>query len=565
MEKDLTKGSWVTVAKDIFSDDQHIHKGVIGRVLGYDGLLIVADFSGNRVAIRPSDLVSLNKLQISSAGNSVIETLETFEKVKKGDAPTLHMRQCERLLRAAHKDLKSTYSEAANEISLALEHLKCYFSDPRCYILAPEYFYTHLGRAILCMLGIGKREKLPEGAPAEEALPESCGEVLITLGLTLEEFDESVQQTLVRGLAKRLGISRKTIAVGQIRKGSVEVVLTFKSLAALARFLNMYSTKDPELGRFFIEREVLGVQVRPATLELPVQLTPKIGIISALPEEFVAVKVMIPSGIPYNISRRGACWSYWLGNVPSCQGGSHSVVVCRCGVGNNIAASRATVLLEHFSTVESIMMVGIAGGVPNPDNAEHHVRLGDVVVSDEKGVIQYDFDKETADFVEIRATPMPPSARLLEGVHELKVNELEGQRPWEDLIRQGLRQLRWRRPAKTTDILSHTRNPNQRVSHPKDVVRHGVWPRVFLGPIASANKLLQNPAKRDMLRDRFGVKAVEMEASGIADATWRHATGYLVIRGICDYCDSNKGDEWQKYAAIVAAGYTRALLESMPV
>jgi len=55
-----------------------------------------------------------------------------------------------------------------------------------------------------------------------------------------------------------------------------------------------------------------------------------------------------------------------------------------------------------------------------------------------------------------------------------------------------------------------------------------------------------------------------MEASGIADATWTHKIGYLVIRGICDYCDSHKNDDWQQYAAVVAAAYTRALIESMP-
>ena len=87
---------------------------------------------------------------------------------------------------------------------------------------------------------------------------------------------------------------------------------------------------------------------------------------------------------------------------------------------------------------------------------------------------------------------------------------------------------------------------------------------MFIAPIASANKLLKNPIKRDQLRVKFRVKAVEMEGSGIADATWSHEIGYLVVRGICDYCDSKKGDNWQAYAAAVAAAYTRALLESMP-
>jgi hypothetical protein len=34
----------------------------------------------------------------------------------------------------------------------------------------------------------------------------------------------------------------------------------------------------------------------------------------------------------------------------------------------------------------------------------------------------------------------------------------------------------------------------------------------------------------------------------------------LVIRGICDYSDSHKNDEWHAYAALTAAAYARALL-----
>ena len=77
-------------------------------------------------------------------------------------------------------------------------------------------------------------------------------------------------------------------------------------------------------------------------------------------------------------------------------------------MGNNIAATRATLLLEHFPTVTSIIMVGIAGGVPNPENPDTHVRLGDIVVSDRKGVVQYDFDKEDVPRLQ-RHPPRPPT------------------------------------------------------------------------------------------------------------------------------------------------------------
>jgi nucleoside phosphorylase len=113
-------------------------------------------------------------------------------------------------------------------------------------------------------------------------------------------------------------------------------------------------------------------------------------------------------------------------------------------------------------------------------------------------------------------------------------------------------------------VLVDTSDPPQPIAHPRDSKRKRGQPRIFIGPIASANKLLKSASERDELRDRFGVKAVEMEGSGIADAAWSLEKNYFVIRGICDYCDGNKNDEWQMYAAVVAAAYTRALLESIP-
>lgn len=38
----------------------------------------------------------------------------------------------------------------------------------------------------------------------------------------------------------------------------------------------------------------------------------------------------------------------------------------------------------------------------------------------------------------------------------------------------------------------------------------------------------------------------------------------LVIRGICDYCDSHKNKRWQGYAALTAAAYAKALLSVVP-
>ncbi|KAL4982503.1 hypothetical protein BDW68DRAFT_192097 [Aspergillus falconensis] len=51
-----------------------------------------------------------------------------------------------------------------------------------------------------------------------------------------------------------------------------------------------------------------------------------------------------------------------------------------------------------------------------------------------------------------------------------------------------------------------------------------------------------------------------MEAAGLMDQF-----PCLMIRGICDYCDSHKNKEWQGYAALTAAAYARALLDVVPL
>jgi nucleoside phosphorylase len=89
-------------------------------------------------------------------------------------------------------------------------------------------------------------------------------------------------------------------------------------------------------------------------------------------------------------------------------------------------------------------------------------------------------------------------------------------------------------------------------------------PRIFSGPIAAANVLLKDSDRRDALAQQFNVLAVEMESSGIADAAWINGrSGYLSVRGICDYCDAAKGDVWQGYAAVSAAACVRAVIEAM--
>ena len=255
---------------------------------------------------------------------------------------------------------------------------------------------------------------------------------------------------------------------------------------------------------------------------------------------------------------------YAFGTMPGRDGRPHEIALTIVGVGNNISAIATTQLLHDLPSVHTVILSGIAGGVPNTAKAEEHVRLGDIVVSNDRGVIQYDFVKEETGKIESRHPPRPASSNLFRAARMMEADALSGARPWDEPIEHALAVLNWKRPPGSTDLLAASDNPSVMLRHPKgDPLRIRRRPRVFVGPIASSNTLLKEPKRRDFLRDLFGVKAVEMEGSGTADAAWMAQAQHFVVRGICDYCDSRKGEDWQKYAAACAAGYVAALLRAI--
>ncbi|KAF3209764.1 hypothetical protein TWF192_007709 [Orbilia oligospora] len=81
--------------------------------------------------------------------------------------------------------------------------------------------------------------------------------------------------------------------------------------------------------------------------------------------------------------------------------------------------------------------------------------------------------------------------------------------------------------------------------------------RVHYGLIASGNQVIKNAQKRDEISKCLGNKVfcIEMEAAGLVDCP------AAIIRGICDYADETKNDDWQEYAAVLAAICAKELLK----
>jgi nucleoside phosphorylase len=304
---------------------------------------------------------------------------------------------------------------------------------------------------------------------------------------------------------------------------------------------------------------------RPKASSVP---APKILIVTALPKEAAAVRATFDAertlGVPDDPH------IYWIGTYKIEGGFSRDrevLLASQSDMGKANAATVASHALRSFPSIEHVIMVGIAGGCPNAVKADEHVRLGDIVFSDETGIVEYDDIKVTPTGTEYRGSLQKPSYRMLQGIRALLVNALLGQRPWETYSDTALEKKLdaaggYARPGEDTDIL-HDPNGNV-IPHPVDAQRRLGRPNVRGGGIATADTLLKDPQLRDELRDRFRVKAIEMEGSGIQTASWAARRDYLVVRGICDYCDVFKSDTWQAFAALSAAAFTRALIDILP-
>ncbi|KAE8396152.1 hypothetical protein BDV23DRAFT_193008 [Aspergillus alliaceus] len=295
--------------------------------------------------------------------------------------------------------------------------------------------------------------------------------------------------------------------------------------------------------------------------------------ICALPLEMTAAKAMLDKVHPSLPQPETDHNVYTLGNVAG-----HNVVMACLPAGVYGTTSAAIVLAHMLPTFPSLrfgLMVGIGGGVPSK-NAD--IRLGDVVVSmptaGSGGVIQYDYGKTLRDGSLQRTGSLnKPPQYLLTAVSQIRSDYMVR----DSLIKKGISETlqkhqkiheQFSRPDQDWlykpgyDHASKTVNcslcdPSQLVVR---TTRENNEPAIHYGLIASGNQVMKNAKIRDSIAQELDILCFEMEAAGLMDQL-----PCLVIRGICDYCDSHKHKQWQGYSALAAAVYARALLEVVPL
>ncbi|KAK1994387.1 hypothetical protein LX36DRAFT_208691 [Colletotrichum falcatum] len=254
--------------------------------------------------------------------------------------------------------------------------------------------------------------------------------------------------------------------------------------------------------------------------------------------------------------------TYSLGRIR----GHNVVIAClpNAQYGTNNAANVLTNLTRTFPSVSLGLMVGIGGGVPSMADT----RLGDIVVGTR--VMQYDLGKIIEDG-QIQRTAVPKTPHQTSGSavsalrceHELRSSLIP-------VILEGKlgNHPSYCRPTLPDQLFSATYEHEvsapdcSRCNQSKLVVRRrrlSKNPSIHYGVIASGNQVMRNGTVRDNVARQLDAVCFEMEAAGLMDIL-----PCLPIRGICDYSDSHKNKEWQRYAAATAAAYATELLALLP-
>jgi nucleoside phosphorylase len=249
-------------------------------------------------------------------------------------------------------------------------------------------------------------------------------------------------------------------------------------------------------------------------------------IVTALELELDAVLSQLDEPVefyPRNMLRASYC-----AIIPVDGGGRYRVVAMSVfGMGNTEAALATSEMIKLWEP-GTIIMVGIAAGMPKKKN----IKLGDVLISEY--IFDYEPAKLTSVGTEHRSRQLPVDQALWHRAHAYKRSD------WHSRVRA-------RRP--------NLEGSDQAID-------------VHFGPLASGEKVIADEAVMHELLERCPkLIGAEMESSGVARAALQQVnpSRFIAIRSVSDLGDKNKADGWQPYAAAVAAAFAIGFLYYGPL
>ncbi|KAK6713505.1 hypothetical protein SNK04_004470 [Fusarium graminearum] len=291
--------------------------------------------------------------------------------------------------------------------------------------------------------------------------------------------------------------------------------------------------------------------------------------------------------------------------------GQHNVVLVHLPrTGKVAAANSAAFCRASYPGIRLTLVVGTCGGVPSYGKGTE-ILLGDVIIS--TGVVQHDLGKRFTDKFRTKDTTEDSLGRPSLGIRcllsKLKTRYHQGrlqiatQKHLERVLketmklrlRQGLQdhlcpadyRHKHQEPSECKICAACNGNSDpvceialssnckelkcdagQRLSRDRlggikfDIGNKSLssnndtlFPTIHFGTFASGDSLIRSAEYRDQLATSKDVIGFEMESVGV----WEMFPT-VVIKGVSNYADSHKNDDWQDLAAASAAACTKAFL-----
>lgn len=266
---------------------------------------------------------------------------------------------------------------------------------------------------------------------------------------------------------------------------------------------------------------------------------------------------------------------YTLGSV---QG--HNIVVASLPLGYFGAPPLAAMvqdMLRSFPVIRFFLLVGVGSGVPSEYT---DIRLGDVVVSYPSGasggVVQFDIEtaiskglsSSKAGHLDRQPMTLRTAILCLRAEHMQRGSRC-GRYIGETYKKHSKMTDDYSFPGRSRDLLfqeqyRHLRGKVDCSSCDKSCLilrddRDDETPTIHYGTIASAQFEIRDATIRDKFSKGLDAICFETEVAEVMKAL-----PCVVIKGIADYADSHRARDWQSYAALAAAAYTKELLSVLP-
>jgi len=252
------------------------------------------------------------------------------------------------------------------------------------------------------------------------------------------------------------------------------------------------------------------------------------GIITPLPVELESVLAQTKSYsrivLEQNDNR-----TYYKTSILTERKWNYEIVITLLPRMGNLDSALATSDMLHLWKPRFILVIGIAAGMRKEEQ-----EFGDVLIGE--SILYYEQSKTKEEGTEIRPRILIADPLL----YDRALNFSLESKDWFTRIPEKMRLLR----------------------------PEGYRPKAHFGPLASGEKIVASRSAAESLRMHHPkLIGLEMESAGVASAALSSVEkiGFLPIRGVSDFADADKNDDWHQYASSAAAAWAFGFLSSGPV